>query len=87
MAKTNDEPVLEFRLSRRESFHCSFCGTKPDEGAFVVTGKISDLIAAFEAHVEQYHSKGEDFSQAGAVAQLMTQPIPPIMRGILKKPL
>jgi formylmethanofuran dehydrogenase subunit C len=57
------EPLLEFRLSRPDSFHCSFCGTKPDEGAFVVTGEISDLVAAFKAHVERYHPEGEDFSQ------------------------
>jgi hypothetical protein len=57
------EPVLEFRLSRPDSFHCSFCGTKPDEGAFVATREITDLIAAFKTHVEQYHPKGEDFSR------------------------
>jgi len=60
------EPVLEFRLSRPDSFHCSFCGSKPDEGLFVVTAEISDLIAAFKAHVERYHSEGEDFSRTGA---------------------
>jgi hypothetical protein len=56
------EPVLEFRLSRPNCFHCSFCGNTPDEGAFVLTGKVADLIEAFKAHVEEYHPKGEDFS-------------------------
>jgi hypothetical protein len=60
MAK--EEPILEFRLSRPQSFHCSFCGYTPDEGAFVTTGEVSDLIGAFRSHVEEYHSKGENFS-------------------------
>jgi hypothetical protein len=60
------EPVLEFRLSSPKSFHCSFCGHGPDEGAFVITGTISELIKAFKSHVERHHPAGEDFSQTAA---------------------
>ena len=58
------EPVLEFRISSPRSFHCSACGNGPDEGAFVITGEVQDLIAAFRSHVQDFHSKGEDFNQA-----------------------
>ena len=60
------EPVLELRLSNPKSFHCSFCRVRGLEGMFVATGDgtVSDLVAAFEDHVQQFHSKGEDFSQA-----------------------
>jgi hypothetical protein len=27
---------------------------------------VAELVAAFKAHVERYHSQGEDFSQAAA---------------------
>jgi len=60
------EPILTFILSKPDKFHCSFCGHGPDEGAFTLDGHVRDLIAAFEAHVERYHPKGEDFSQAAA---------------------
>lgn len=60
------EPVLEFRLSKPEQFHCSFCGHAPDEGAFVARGEIEELVKAFKSHVEEHHPKGEDFSQAAA---------------------
>jgi hypothetical protein len=58
------EPILEFKLSSPQSFHCSACGNGPDEGAFVITGEVKDLISAFRSHVQDFHSKGEDFNQA-----------------------
>jgi len=60
------EPVLEFGLSNPKSFHCSFCGHGPDEGAFVITGTIEEMIKAFKSHVERHHPAGEDFSQSAA---------------------
>jgi hypothetical protein len=57
------EPVLEYRLSRPGSFHCSFCGRRQDEGAFVITGEVAALLDAFEEHVERFHPAGEDFSR------------------------
>jgi hypothetical protein len=56
------EPVLEYRLSRPRRFHCSLCGFGPGEGTFVVVGDIADLLECFKLHVEQFHSRGEDFS-------------------------
>jgi hypothetical protein len=63
---TKPEPILEFRLSRPKSFHCSFCGHKKDEGAFVITGGVAELLDAFKTHVETFHPAAEDFSQAAA---------------------
>ena len=60
------EPILELRLSRPDSLHCSFCRVHGLEGMFVATGTVSDLVAAFEDHVQQFHADGEDFSQAAA---------------------
>jgi hypothetical protein len=60
---TKREPILEFRLSCPESFHCSFCGYRQDEGAFVITGDVAALLDAFKTHVESFHPAGEDFSQ------------------------
>jgi hypothetical protein len=62
------EPILELRLSNPKSFHCSFCRVHGLEGMFVATGEgtVSDLVAAFEDHVQQFHTAGEDFSQAAA---------------------
>jgi hypothetical protein len=60
------EPILEFRLSRPGSFHCSFCGHRQDEGAFDIRGDVADLLEAFKAHIERFHPAGEDFSQAAA---------------------
>lgn len=57
------EPTLTFVLSNREMFHCSYCRNIGDEGAFVARGTIRELITAFEEHVEEFHSKGEDFSR------------------------
>lgn len=37
-----------------------------DEGAFTLNGDIRELVDAFRAHIEQFHPKGEDFSQAAA---------------------
>jgi hypothetical protein len=64
MAKA--EPILQYRTSRPGSFHCSLCGNRQDEGAFVITGDIAALIDAFEEHAERFHPQGEDFSQAAA---------------------
>jgi hypothetical protein len=60
------EPVLEFRLSRPKSVHCSFCGHGPDEGAFVITGTIDGMLKAFRSHVERFHPAGGDINQAAA---------------------
>jgi hypothetical protein len=60
------EAVLEYRLSRPDSFHCSLCGHRQDEGAFVASGDVKDLLDSFSNHVASYHPTGEDFSQAAA---------------------
>ena len=60
------EPVLEFKLSRPDSFHCSLCGNRLDEGAFVADGEVKDLLDSFSQHVASFHPAGEDFSQAAA---------------------
>jgi len=57
------EAVLEYRLSSPNSFHCSLCGHGLDEGTFVTSGRVGDLIAAFREHVGREHTK-EDASQA-----------------------
>jgi len=57
------EPVLEFRLSRPGRFHCSFCRSVADEGAFSPTGDVEVLLAEFKEHVDRCHHAGEDFSQ------------------------
>jgi len=58
------EPVLEFKLSRSDKFHCSSCRDTGDEGAFTLDSSVAELVDAFRAHVERYHSKGEDFNKA-----------------------
>jgi hypothetical protein len=60
------EAILEFRFSRPNQFHCSFCGNRPLESTFATIGDVAELVAAFKAHVERYHPQGEDFSQAAA---------------------
>jgi len=68
------EPVLEFRLSKLNQFHCSFCGDVLDEGTFVAHGEVDKLIEAFKDHVAQYHLRGEDFSQAAALFPHISRP-------------
>jgi len=58
------EPILEFKLSKPDKFHCSFCRDVGDEGAFTLTTSVARLVADFRGHVQRYHSKGEDFNQA-----------------------
>ena len=58
------EPVLTFRMSKPDKFHCSFCRNLGDEGAFTLDTSVRDLIRAFESHVKRHHAKGEDFNQA-----------------------
>jgi hypothetical protein len=53
------EPILAFRLSHPESFHCSLCEPDNDEGTFIITGEVSDLLVAFKMHVERFHPAGE----------------------------
>jgi hypothetical protein len=58
------EPILQFKLSKADEFHCSACIDVADEGAFTLDTSVSDLVRAFKSHVQKYHSKGEDFNQA-----------------------
>jgi hypothetical protein len=50
-----EEPILAFKLSRPTKFHCSACPDVRDQGAFVITGEVSEMIAAFQQHVARYH--------------------------------
>jgi hypothetical protein len=56
VASPNPEPAMTFKLSGNE-FRCSSCGREIaslKNGRFLVAG-ISDLLAAFRRHVQQFH--------------------------------
>lgn len=57
-----NEPVLTFCLSDPSKFHCSACRNVGDEGAFTLELKVKDLVEAFKAHVQEYHTDGEDIN-------------------------
>ena len=58
MDETVPEPMLTFRLSDLNEFHCSSCGhevASAHNSRFIVD-RVTDLIAAFKTHVELRHS-------------------------------
>jgi hypothetical protein len=58
------EPVLEFKFSQPDIFHCSSCGDGPNEGAFSLATSLKKLLDAFRKHVRDHHSNGEDYSKS-----------------------
>jgi len=53
---TITEPMLTFKLSDLNAFHCSACGQEiasSHNSRFIVAG-VADLIATFKTHVQQY---------------------------------
>jgi hypothetical protein len=58
MDTTIAEPMLTFKLSDRNEFHCSTCGQKialAHNSRFIVD-RVADLIAAFKTHIEDCHA-------------------------------
>jgi len=59
-----NEPILTFRLSRPDRFHCSACPDLGDDSPFPLDLWTSDLVEVFRDHVLRHHPKNEAFSRA-----------------------
>jgi|HubBroStandDraft_2_1064218.scaffolds.fasta_scaffold1648732_1 hypothetical protein len=57
MDSTIPEPMLTFKLSDRNEFHCSACGQEVASAynSRFIVDRVADLIATFKVDVEQCH--------------------------------